>query len=271
MKTDIIIPFYNQISLLSVCLKSLELSLKSNIRIILVNDGSDQRNLETIKNSNFQLNLQIINHDQNKGFRESINTGLQVCNKKYVVLLNSDTIITPGSIEKIIGLLEKNENIKAASPVSNAIGDIYQFRDGLKYIGNDISSLFRNISKASESLHRNNLGLFSRVPFLTAFCIALDREFFIKIGCFSKDYIHGYFEDLDLSCRIREAGYDLVVSENAFVFHHSQGTYKHFHKIKREKILKKNFEIFSSRWRHLTEYNDLVFRLRQTSNWKLST
>ena len=270
MIADIIIPFYNQVSLLSMCLKSIELSLNSNVRIILVNDGSDPENIKIIENSNFRLNLQIIHHQSNKGFRESIHTGLLASNHPYIVLLNSDTIIPPGAIEKIIGIIQKNNTIKAAAPVSNAVGDLYQFRNNLKHIGNDTNSLLSKISSASEMLHKKNWGRYTRVPFLTAACMALDRQCFIKAGCFSEAYQHGYFEDLDLSCRLRESGYELVVCEDAFVFHHAQGTYKHFNKIKREQILRKNFEIFSSRWGYLTEFNDLLFRLKQTSNWKLS-
>ncbi len=111
---DIIIPFYNQHRLLSRCLRSIEQSGYVNGQITIVNDSSNPEDVRAIENLclNLKLRISIVSHETNKGFRESILTGVKYCNKPYLFLVNSDTVVSHDFANKLVGVMEKDKKIK---------------------------------------------------------------------------------------------------------------------------------------------------------------
>src|SRR3989304_9750249 len=87
---SIIIPVHNALSYLDKCLISLQKIEAVNYEIILVDDNSDEQTkhyLEQIQ----QLN--IVHHQQSKGFIESCHAGAQKAIGTFLLFLNSDTEI----------------------------------------------------------------------------------------------------------------------------------------------------------------------------------
>ncbi|MHC4267849.1 MAG: glycosyltransferase [Planctomycetota bacterium] len=272
---NIIIPFYNDHVLLSRCLRSVEASGYKGGKIVIVNDGSEAEEVRIIERlfPDLDLDILLISHDKNKGFRDSILTGIRQCDCKYVILLNSDTVVTPNFAGKLIDIMIKNRIFKAVAPTSNHPTDLYQFRDKLylKYQFDDddyrkILSEFGPLIKQKSLTHRlkkwftNNY--ITVAPFLTGCCLALDKEIFEKAGYFHGKYDHGYFEDMELSCRIRDLGYKLAVNEDCFVFHRGQGTYGKTSTDWRNKLQWKNYFIFKDAWGHYPEFEDLDKRMQ---------
>ncbi|MFC1849283.1 glycosyltransferase family 2 protein [candidate division CSSED10-310 bacterium] len=277
-KIDIIIPFYNQHKLLSRCLKSVELHNSQDVRIVIVNDGSEPQDIRIIKNlcGNLDLEIILLSHKVNKGFRESILTGVAHCDGPYVILLNSDTVVTDNFTRKLTRIMMKDKSIGAVAPISNHPTDLYQFRKKLylkrhfedldhHQVGDRFAPLL-NRSWTSRIKNRLLSDTCTRVPYLSACCLALNREVFKKAGFFYQEYEHGYFEDLDLSCCIRNQGYDLAINEDCFVFHRGQGSYKDIARACKEKLIWKNYDIFVDRWGHLPEHDDLCKRMQWAGN-----
>jgi GT2 family glycosyltransferase len=275
IKVDIVLPFYNKHKLLSRCLKSVAASGHQNGRIVIVNDGSDYRELKAIEGlcSELPLDIKLISHESNKGYKESILTGSTECNSPYVILLNSDTVVTRNFVPKLTGVMLNDSGIRAVAPISNHPTDLYQFRERLylkrKFDGLDdhqaIISIFTphvNGRWFFNTLKRFILGgNITIAPYLSANCLVLDREVFERAGYLYGEYEHGYFEDLDLTCRIRELGYKLAINEDCFVFHRGQGSYQVKSREWKEKLVWKNYYIFEARWGHLPEHDDLVKRM----------
>jgi GT2 family glycosyltransferase len=70
----------------------------------------------------------------------------------------------------------------------------------------------------------------------------------------------GYFEDLDLSCRLRMAGWRLAIVENCRIHHQGRATFQLDPDL--PSIISRNYETFAGRWSHLPEHDDLVSKLR---------
>jgi GT2 family glycosyltransferase len=259
--TDVIIPFYNQHQLVARCLKSLELSGAGNLQVVVVDDGSDPEEAAKVRDVAGRLTLPIrmLLHAQNRGYKESIHTGLTACTNRYVILLNSDTIVTPGFADLLIGVLESREDVRAVAPVSNNPTDLYQYREHLHLAGETRgAALYRAIADLSVQSRRQDAGRLTVAPYLTAMCLALDREVFARVGHFGDRYRYGYFEDLALCCAVRDLGFKLVIREDCFVYHQGQGTFRAKPRSEKIEIIRHNFDIFTADWGHLPEHADLL-------------
>lgn len=274
IKIDILIPFYNQHKLLSRCLKSVELSGYRDGKIVIVNDCSDPHDLSVIEDVCADLNqeITIVSHKTNKGFKESILTGVKKCRNSYVILVNSDTVVTDNFAHKLTGVMLKDKRFRAVAPISNHPTDLYQFRKKLylkqQFDDNDHHTIIARFEPLLKKrwLYNIKKRCFSSANvteafYLSANCLALDREVFERAGFLYGGYDHGYFEDLDLCCSIRDLGYKLAVNEDCFVFHRGQGSYTVKSREWKEQLVWKNYYIFKERWGHLPEHRDLEKRM----------
>lgn len=261
---DVIIPFYNQAQLLLRCLKSLELAVCRDLVVVLVDDGSAAE--ESARVGDFcrrlSLSTRLVVHPENRGYKESIHSGLMACDNPYVILLNSDTILTPGFGDRLIEVLLAHEEIRAVAPVSNHPTDLYQYREYLDLPAAATDGAFyRALAGLTAQASRQAAGRLTLAPYLTAMCLALDREVFDRVGYFGANYRYGYFEDLALCCAIRQLGFKLAIREDCFVYHQGQGTFRGKHRSERIEIIRYNFAEFTAAWGHLPDYEDLLRRM----------
>jgi len=116
---------YNSTSFLDLVQRSLKSLLQlnyENMRIIVVDNASNDDSFEIIKNfieGNKPSNIQIkvVRSDMNRGYSGGINLGWieRDSESKYVVFLNNDLIVEPNSLREIIEYMESGENVGVAS------------------------------------------------------------------------------------------------------------------------------------------------------------
>lgn len=113
MDVSIIIINYNTKDILKECLTSLSLAIDEakgqlNIEVIVVDNGS-------VDGSGIMINrdfpeYKLIANKDNLGFSKANNLGIKIARGKYILLLNSDTKVFPGTIPKIYKFMEENPN-----------------------------------------------------------------------------------------------------------------------------------------------------------------
>lgn len=109
-KISIIVPVYNASCYIERCLLSLKRQTLDSIEFLVINDGSTDDSLEKITqitrdDSRFNVIDQI-----NSGVSAARNTGLSVCNGKYVMFVDSDDELADGNVaSKLYKLAEKNK------------------------------------------------------------------------------------------------------------------------------------------------------------------
>jgi GT2 family glycosyltransferase len=108
---SIIIVNWNTKQLLQDCLTSVyERAGDLNYEIIVIDNASTDGSVEMVKNDFRQVIL--IENDKNRGFASANNQGMALAKGRYVLLLNSDTIVLDNSIANTVHFAD--ENPKAA-------------------------------------------------------------------------------------------------------------------------------------------------------------
>jgi len=111
MDLSIIIVNFNTFTITSNCLRSIYEATGPVLRfeIILVDNGSkDQPPIHFKKEF---PDITLIEAGENLGFGKANNRGMQVARGRYFLLLNSDTIVLPGALEKCFAYMEANPTV----------------------------------------------------------------------------------------------------------------------------------------------------------------
>ncbi|GMV34091.1 glycosyltransferase family 2 protein [Chloroflexi bacterium CFX5] len=211
---SIIIIAWNNKEHLAVCLGRLLRQIKSDIEIILVDNGStDGLDLDHIPSSP-DVSLRIERLSSNLGFAVANNIGARLARGEWLVLLNADAYPEPDWLENLLRAAEQNpeynffssRQIQYHNPhLLDGAGDEYHV-SGLAW------RRFYNYTA-------DQYGLAPQEVFGACAAAAMyRREDFLKAGGFDEDYF-SYFEDVDLSFRLRLAGGRCLYVPDAVVRH----------------------------------------------------
>ena len=110
MDVSIIIVSWNTKQLLEQCLYSIYKNSEGlSCQIIVVDNGSTDGSAEMVKDKFPQVNL--IRNMENRGFAAANNQGIKISKGRYVLLLNSDTIILDNAITKTVKFADNHPNV----------------------------------------------------------------------------------------------------------------------------------------------------------------
>jgi len=249
-KIAIIIVNWKQYQLTKLCLYSLQKIKYDNYQIILIDNESNPKELKKIKNQ-FDKIITFPNQ-KNLGFTGANNIGIEYAIKndfEYVMLINNDTEVEKNFINPLIELLEKNQNFGAAQPL---ILNYYN-RNKVWSAGGFLNKFFgyTYVIKSPEGIKKN-------IDWITGCCFFLRTDVIKKIGLLDEKFF-AYYEDVDWSIRIKNAGYDLAFVKSSVVYHHgskssknesNEGTlspFVHYLNIRNHIfLLRKNKDVFNS-------------------------
>lgn len=215
-KVSIIILNWNTTFITCELLKSLKQHLTyPNVEVILVDNGS----LEDPSDHFYAImsEIKIILNPSNYGFSAGCNIGMKAATGDYFFLLNSDTEITSGLLEKLLSTFLENPNAGIVSPV------IYSFfdRNKIEYAGytrvHPITGRSKILSTI-EYLERFGSSALYSTYFAYGAAMLIPRKVYDVVGGLCEDYF-AYYEELDWSNRIREAGYSIYCHSDAIVYH----------------------------------------------------
>lgn len=222
IKLTVIIPNYNGVDFLQGCLDSL-LHQHPYLEVVLVDNGSHDGSVEYIKKKYNQLkmsyqNFILIENQENLGFSQAVNQGINQSSADYVFLLNNDAELEQGCISHLLECAEKDEDIFAVATKMVQ----YQDRDKLDDAGDEYTILGWT-KKAGEG-KSPDLYNSPREIFSACAGAALYRKSILKeIGYLDENFF-AYMEDVDISYRARIHGYKNIYCPEAVVYHHTSGT-----------------------------------------------
>jgi GT2 family glycosyltransferase/glycosyltransferase involved in cell wall biosynthesis len=242
---DVVVCVHNALEDVRRCLWSLVERASHPFRLIVVNDGSDAETtayLDEAAAVNPEITL-IDNESPPHGYTIAANLGMREADGDYVVVLNSDTIVTFGWLERIIACGESDERIGILGPLSNAAShqSLPLLRDDGAWATNPLPPFLTEagIAKLLERLSPRER---PRLPFINGFCYVVKRAVFERIGYFDEEnFASGYCEENDFSVRASQAGFELAVADDAYVFHSKS---RSFTPEARAPIARRNYQIF---------------------------
>ncbi len=211
---SIIIPAFNQLAYCRQCVASVLMHTTYPYRLILVDNGSNDGVAEFF---DAVPDAVVVHAGENRGFAGGVNLGLQHA-EGHILLLNSDTIVPRGWLERLVTALESDPHIGMVGPMSNCVSGSQQI-DGL------VLSDLEEINACADERALTHAGKLRDVARLVGFCLLIRAETAAAVGRFDETYGVGNFEDDDYCLRVLRAGYRLCVAEDAFVFHYGGRTF----------------------------------------------
>ena len=226
-KIDIIVPIYNAYEFTEECIKSV---IKNTDLIkhtlVLINDKSPDENIFPMllkyKNENKDKQIIVLENEQNSGFVKTVNKGMQY-SKNDVILLNSDTEVTKGWIEKIQKCAYSNEYIATVTPLTNngTIASVPNFG-----VDNELPKNM-NLEEYAEMIEKASKNRYPELTTGNGFCMYIKRKVIEKIGLFDDiTFEKGYGEENDFCYRALDHGYTNVLCDNTFIYHKGTQSFK---------------------------------------------
>lgn len=197
---DIIIPNYiteNSRQVVLNCLASIRL-YSSNYRLILVDNASPD--FPAMQAELSQHPHILIQNPANVGFVKAVNQGMKASSAPHVVLLNNDTEVVPGWLERLRASL--TGSIGLAGPRSNLNGTL------------------------SATMPQLSPTVLSKPSMLVFFCVMIRRDVMDKVGFLNEQFGVGLGDDDDYCQRAQAAGYDLCYVGDLVIFHYHKMTFR---------------------------------------------
>lgn len=225
---DIIVCIHNAPNDVRNCLHSVLAYTEPPYRLILVDDGSQEETASFVRNFAQEQGVTLIRNEQAKGYTLAANQGLRASTADYAVLLNSDTIVTPQWIDRMIRCARSSDTIGVVGPVSNTAS--WQsvpviFNEEGDWADNPLPEGM-SINDMGRLVAQNSGCQYPTVGFLNGFCYMIRRQVLDTVGIFDEEtFAKGYGEENDYSLRVHAAGWQLAVADDAYVFHAQSRSY----------------------------------------------
>jgi hypothetical protein len=228
---SVIIVSYNNKKLLKQTIDSIyDTRQNINFEIIVVDNKSTDGSVELIKQNYNQVKL--IENKNNLGFSKANNIGIKQSKGRYILLLNSDTIVTDNCFEKCIKYMKQHPDIGALGckvvlpdgKLDPACKRSFPTPEVSFYRMTGLSKLFPK----SKRFGKYNLTYLDEdeiheVDCLVGAFMMVKRETIEQVGLLDEDFFM-YGEDIDWCYRIKNAGWKIVYYPEAQIIHYKGGS-----------------------------------------------
>jgi GT2 family glycosyltransferase len=208
----IVIVSYNTREDLSRCLDSLHASPPAaTYEIVVVDNGSTDGSADTVRKF---PNVRLIESGANVGFARANNVGIRATMSVNLLLLNSDTIVPAGAIDRLLAELDANPDVAVVGPrivdgqgraelsFGRMMGPFNEFRQ--KRLGR---------GPVDELTRRRGYP-----DWVSAACLLVRRADAEAVGLFDERYFM-YTEDIDLCAAIRARGRKVLFAPDIEIVH----------------------------------------------------
>lgn len=238
-KCDVIIPVYNAPEWVKLCVYALMINTPKEYlgKVYLIDDKSNANTVDCLNNlkKKYKEHIEIIKNHENLGFVKTSNKGMKLSDSKYVLLLNSDCLISKNTIPKLISHIDANSKIGLISPLANNAANLtLKMYDGFSYTQMDalLEKKFPKMNFDACTIVGN--------------CLMITRKCIDEVGYFDEAYGMGYGEETDYHFRALSKGFEAKVAIDTYVFHKAEASFG-TSEAKNERIAR-NRDLFFSRW-----------------------
>ncbi|MFQ5735695.1 MAG: glycosyltransferase family 2 protein [Thermodesulfobacteriota bacterium] len=200
---SVVIVSYNTADLIGDCLASVMASQGVSLEVLVVDNASKDGSADVVR-ERFPA-VRLIVNEVNMGFGAANNQALRECAGRYIILLNPDTTVEPGTFHTMGEFMDGHSNVGLAGPMVLNPDGTRQDSVSARYPG-----------------HRHGCADLGRLPgeiaCVLGACQIVSAELLKSIGGFDEDFFL-YGEDQDLCLRIRRRGFEIGFIGAAVIMH----------------------------------------------------
>ncbi|MEM9966004.1 MAG: glycosyltransferase, partial [Asticcacaulis sp.] len=214
---SIIVPVYGQLAYTLNLLDSL-LSHESTYRfeILIGDDASPDQSGAWLSRID---GVTHIRYEQNEGFIANCNKTVEKARGHYVVLLNNDTRVCAGWLDGLISTFDLFPNVGLTGSKLLYPDGSLQEAGGIVWRDGSAWNYGRN-----DDPNRPEYCRARNVDYISGASIALKKDLWDELGGFDTHYSPAYYEDTDLSFRIRARGQAVIMQPSSRVIHYEGKT-----------------------------------------------
>jgi GT2 family glycosyltransferase/glycosyltransferase involved in cell wall biosynthesis len=217
VEVSVIIPVFNQLQFTHACLASLQTAQeRPRFEVIIVDDCSTDKTTEVVPQIHGVVYLR---NETNSGFIVSCNRGAAKARGKYLAFLNNDTLVSDGWLSALVDTF-------AEEPQAGIVGSKLVYPDGrLQEAGGIIwqDASGWNYGKFDDPL-KPEYNYLREVDYCSAAALMIPKALFLSVDGFDSRYEPAYYEDTDLSFKVRQAGYKVLYQPLSEVIHYEGAT-----------------------------------------------
>jgi GT2 family glycosyltransferase len=236
---SIVVVNYNTLGLLRDCLNSVMQAEGRACQIIVVDNASADGSADMVEKEFPEVFL--VRNSQNVGFAKANNQGITFAKGKYILLLNSDTIVRSGAIRIMSEFLDSDSSVGGVSckllnedgTIQASVGNrpgpmllLFRLLGVSRLISDDRTRqwLARSFGFLLGRTVRSYLTPYAvdhspvEVESISAACLMLRKEVVEQVGVLDERFFM-YLEDMDYCIRLRQAGWKLYYLPHCEILH----------------------------------------------------
>jgi GT2 family glycosyltransferase len=224
-RLSVVIPSWNTRELLRVCLEHLAAAEKPATEVIVVENGSEDGSGAMVA-ERFP-NVRLLSNARNEGFARGCNQGIAAARGEVVLLLNSDTEVRPDALARLVDFLDAHPEYGAAAPrLVDAQGETIRSVQAFPtwktpfFWGTPVERWLPSSKERRRYLMLEWDQASARdVDQPPAACLLIRRAALERVGSFD-ERLWLFYNDVDLSKRLAQAGFRTRYVADALVMHH---------------------------------------------------
>jgi hypothetical protein len=225
MDVSIIMVNYNTRNLTATAIGSIIERTKGILyEIILVDNGSMDDSVGYLQNKFGDL-VRIIESGSNLGFGKANNLGARLAKGKYLFFLNTDTVLINNAVAILFDFMETRDEVGICG--GNLYNEGHQpnhsFGSRIPTVLSELTGpvLVKLLGKSTCSF--NHQGNPRAVGYVIGAHMMVRSRLFQAVGGFDPDFFL-YYEEVELTCRIRKMGYRVFSVPDAKIIHLEEGS-----------------------------------------------
>lgn len=228
------------------CLEHLFKNTETNHSVIVIDNNSTPKTIEMLKHfKNAGYINTLIENKTNMGSHYAWNQGLNYVETEFAAIIHTDCLVSPKWDRTLLTCLERDNNIKAVSPITNYSDQFYlrysqlffddyvqikpanktnlDYND-IKYLLDDYYLFHDNFENFSRKVFEKFNYSFRFLSEMGTHCIIFKTEALISLDCFDIDFFPHFGAEKILLKKMNDRGWDYISSLGCYVHHHGNAT-----------------------------------------------
>ncbi|AFY91600.1 glycosyltransferase family 2 protein [Chamaesiphon minutus] len=233
MSISIILVNYNGAEFLAECLNSLAKFINADCEVIVIDNSSTDNSVEIVR-TRFTW-VRLICSEVNLGFGKANNLAVERSQGKYLLFLNTDTLLTENTPQILAAYLDREPDVAAIGARITFQDGSYQLSSGMlpnlaiEFIDKIRYGLDRKWHGLVANIYNKQYSTIREVGWVTGACLMIHRDIYQRLGGFDPAFFM-YFEDKDLCKRVRDLEFKVIYYPGTSIIHLLGGSSKNITK-----------------------------------------